>query len=175
MTRYHDGCVRGGVYSFIICLFANTNGLKYPSQHTSFPFIYDGCTVRVFLKRELFVCPKYLHLLKLERMRMIDMAHAWSHGTHIALMCYLRLLANLSDTYGVSTLLDTPLLRPPSGPMIPNLWTVSDYTLQKSKRTKNNINYNSVMVLLSEAAAFNSWTLALAHPDTMYISSDNLI
>jgi hypothetical protein len=70
---------------FTSSLFTNIRGLDYPSQLTSFPFICEGCTVRVFLKRELFTCLKDIHLLKLECTRMIDMAHAWSHGTYSGL------------------------------------------------------------------------------------------
>jgi hypothetical protein len=64
---------------------------------------------------------------------------------------------------------------PPASQVIPILWTVSDYTLQQSKSTKNNITYNSARALQSAPVAFNTYTLALAHPDTMYTSPDNFI
>jgi hypothetical protein len=173
-TRYHAGCVRGGT-PFTSHLFTNTRGLEYPSQLTSFPFSCEGCTVRVFLKRELFACLTDIHLLKLKRMGMIDMANAWSHGTLSGIMYSLRRLTTFSEKYGVPTLLGTPLIHPPASPVIPILWTVSDYTLQQPKRTKNNVTYNSARALQSAAAAFNSWTLALSNPDTMYRSPYNRI
>jgi hypothetical protein len=61
------------------------------------------------------------------------------HSTHSYLKYSLRRLVTFSETYGVPTLLDTPLLHPPASPVISILWTVSHYTLQQSKRTKNNI------------------------------------
>jgi hypothetical protein len=66
--------VTEGGAPFTSRLFTNTRGLEYPSHLTSFTFICEGCTVRVFLKRELFDRLTDIHLLKLERMRMIDMS-----------------------------------------------------------------------------------------------------
>jgi hypothetical protein len=135
----------------------------------------EGCRVGVFLKRELFIYPTDIHLLKLERMRMIDMARAWNHGKHGALKYSLRRLVNFSEKYGVPTLLNTPLFHPPASPVIPILWIVSNYTLQQSKGTKNNTNYNSARALQSVAAAFNIWTLAFSHPYTVCRYPDNRI
>jgi hypothetical protein len=101
------------------------------------------------------------------------MTHAWSLGTHGALTYSFRRLVTLSEKYGVPTLLNIPLIHPPASPLIPNLWTVSYYTLQQSKRTKNSSTCNSARALQSAAATFNSWTLALAHPDTIHKSPDN--
>jgi hypothetical protein len=103
------------------------------------------------------------------------MAHTWSHGTHGTLKYSLRRLVTFSEKYDVPTLLNTPLLHPPASPVIPILWIISHYPLQQSKRTKNNIPYNSTRALQSAAAAFNSWTLALAHPYTMYNSPNSCI
>jgi hypothetical protein len=90
-------------------------------------------------------------------------------------MYYMRRLTTFGEKYGVPTLLDTHLLHRPASPVIPILWTVSDYTLQQPKRTKNNVTYNSARALQSAASAFNSWTLVLSNPDTMYRSPDNRI
>jgi hypothetical protein len=166
------GVTEGGA-PFTTRLFYHTKGLGYPPQLTSFPFICEGCTVRVLLRRELIICPTDIYLLKLERVRMFDMAYAWIHGTHGALTYYLRCLVTFSDKYGVPTLLNTPLIKPPAIPVIPIQWTVSAYTLQQYKRTKNTITYNSARALQSKADDFKSWTLALAHPDTMYKSPNN--
>jgi hypothetical protein len=106
---------------------------------------------------------------------MIDLAYAWSHGTRSGLIDHLRCLAIFSDKYGVPNLLDIPLLHPPEIPVIPILWTVSDYTLQQPKRTKNNITYDSDRALQSATAAFNIWTLALAKPDIKNRSPYNRI
>jgi hypothetical protein len=129
----------------------------------------------VFLKSELFACLTDIHLLKLERMMMIDLAYDWIHGMRSGLMYSLRRLTTFNEKYGVPTLVGTPLIHPPASSMIPILWTVSDYTPQQSKRTKNNITHNSARALQSAAEAFNSWTIALSNPDTMYRSPHKLI
>jgi hypothetical protein len=67
---------------------------------------------------------------------MIDMAHAWSHGTYGDIKYYLQRLVTFREKCGVPAPLNTPLVHSPASPIIPILLTVSDYTLQQSKRTK---------------------------------------
>ena len=49
-----------------------------PPCDTNLPFICELCTTRVYLQREIDPFDSSdMQLLMLERIRMIDMAHAW--------------------------------------------------------------------------------------------------
>ena len=74
---YHSQCIKLGAPFKTRHFGKGTNILKYPPCTTNLPFVYELCTVRAHLGREM---DPYLDsdntLLGLERMRMIDAAHA---------------------------------------------------------------------------------------------------
>ena len=79
---YHARCIRVGPPFRSRHFGKGTLGLQFPPCATSLPFICELCTVRAHLGRELDPLKSTDHtLLILERMRMIDAAHAWAPRT----------------------------------------------------------------------------------------------
>ena len=79
---YHPKCITVGTPFCSHHFGKGTKGLQYPPCATDFPFICELCTTRTQLGRELDPQQSTdLGLLRLERMRMIDVAHAWSPKT----------------------------------------------------------------------------------------------
>ena len=74
---YHATCIKVGSPFTSRHFGRGTNGLQYPPCATNLPFICELCTTRTQIGRELDpLLPSDLQLLQLERMRMIDAAHA---------------------------------------------------------------------------------------------------
>ena len=76
-VMYHAKCIKVGPPFRTRHYGKGTNGLQYPPCATNLPFICELCTTRTHLGRELD--PHMVSdttLLCLERMRMIDAAHA---------------------------------------------------------------------------------------------------
>ena len=79
---YHPQCIRVGSPFRTRHYGKGTRGTQYPPSATILPFICELCTTRTHLQRELDPnCQQDALLLMLERMRMIDTAHAWDHKT----------------------------------------------------------------------------------------------
>ena len=78
-VMYHARCIRVGPPFRTRHFGKGTQGMQYPPCATNLPFICELCTTRAQIGRELD--PSLLSdvtLLVLERMRMIDAAHAWA-------------------------------------------------------------------------------------------------
>jgi hypothetical protein len=93
-NQCHPECVKVGKY-FNTRLVRATWGLQYPPPMTRFPFIHEACTVRSVLGRELTWTSGDTHLLMLERMRLLDVAHAWYSSTLQGKARYLGRVSNL--------------------------------------------------------------------------------
>ena len=79
---YHASCIKVGAPFRSRHFGKGTNGLQYPPCGTNLPFICELCTTRTHLGRELDPHSSTdMTLLILERMRMIDAAHAWAPRT----------------------------------------------------------------------------------------------
>ena len=79
---YHPTCIKVGPPFKSRHFGKGTNGLQYPPCATTLPFICELCTTRTQIGRELDPhLPSDWQLLRLERMRMIDAAHAWAPRT----------------------------------------------------------------------------------------------
>jgi hypothetical protein len=74
-------------------------------------------------------------LMCFERMRMLDMAHCWSAGTHSKYQGKLSAFAQFESEYDLRVLCPTPLLRPPDGAEIGLMWMMESYSLQQSRLT----------------------------------------
>ena len=81
-VQYHASCVSIGLPFRTRHFGKGTRGIQFPPCATNLPFICELCTVRTHLGREIdpYVASDTL-LLSLERMRMIDAAHAWAPRT----------------------------------------------------------------------------------------------
>jgi hypothetical protein len=76
-NQYHLECIQV-VKPFKTRLVRATLGLQYPPTMTRFPFICEACTVNAVLGWGLTWKSGDMQLFMLERMRLIDMAHAWA-------------------------------------------------------------------------------------------------
>jgi hypothetical protein len=65
-----------------------------------------------------------IQLLMLERMRLIDMAHAWDSSTLQRKARYLGRLSNFGHKYGIDHFPKAPIAHPPLSAVIPLLWGV---------------------------------------------------
>jgi hypothetical protein len=173
-TRYHLHCVRAGVP--FTSRLANSEGLFLPAM-VEFPnFICEACTVRTALTRELLCTPTDIALVMLERMRLIDVVHAWSQGTHKQYQLRLQQLRRFEGTFGVNILRATPLIAPPTSTAITIMWAQQLYALQPTRRRTDgtpttNVKYNTVRGLRSAAAQFYRLDLQIAYPQQAFIDS----
>jgi hypothetical protein len=140
---------------------------------TRFPFICEACTVRAVLGRELTWTSGDMQLLMLERMRLIDMAHAWASLTLQGTARYLGRLSNFGHKCGIDLFPKAPITQPPRLAVIPLLWGDLEYTLQTSRKTGEGIKYNTVRSLQSAASAYHLWEKMLQFPGHVYRDRDN--
>jgi len=140
--------------------------------HTWPIFICEACTVRAVLGRELHGIRDW-QLLCLERMRILDVAHAWSPGTHANYQSKFRILQNFSTAFGVSILTSPKLTTPPTPTEIPLMWAHEFYSLQRSRAGRNRslplpeqpgTSFGTVRQLRSALAQYEALTLLLSHP-----------
>jgi hypothetical protein len=171
-SQYHPECIKVGK-SFKTRLAKATLGLQYPPAMTHFLFIFETCTVKAVLGRELTWTSDDIQLLMLEYMRLIDMAHTWDLSTLQGTARYLSRLSNFGQKYGVDLFPKAPLTQPPWSAIIPLLWAVLEYTLQTSQKTGEGIKYNTTRSLQSAASAYHLWEKMIQFPGHMYRDGDN--
>jgi len=112
--------------------------------------------------------------MALERMRILDMAHAWSLGTHGQYQTKLNAIRAFEQRFGVSVLSISPLHTPPNGPEVTLSWTQEQYGLRQGKLGTDRVTYGTIRTLRSAASQFFAWDSMVAHPGST-IASDNRI
>jgi hypothetical protein len=140
---------------------------------THFPFICEACTARAVLGRELTWTSGDMQLLMLERMRLIDMAHAWASSTLQGSERFIGRLSNFGQKYGIELSPKAPITQPPRSAVIPLLWVVLEYTLQTFRKTGEGIKYNTARSLQLAASAYHLWEKMLQFPGHVYRDRDN--
>ena len=133
-TIYHPQCIRIG--DPFRTRRRHQAGLSFPSIKIWPNFICEACTVRAVLDRELTGEHDKV-LLCLERVRLLDLAHSWSPGTHRTYQHKLQLAARFDETFGTTILRPSPLPHPPRGPEIPAMWLQESQSLQPSSRRRD--------------------------------------
>lgn len=128
------------------------------------------CTVRVHLFREIDpLNSSDLHLLALERSRIIDMAHGWAHDT---LKTYINLLhrhSKFRSSFGLPELPAPTLKHPPYDENIILFWHMEHYTCTTSTRAKTDKpKFNSARAFRSAYSAYSSWCAALCQPHNTF-------
>jgi len=168
-VAYHPGCIKAGPP--FRTRRAKAGGLSFPEVISDWDnFICELCTVRAVLDRELLPTSRDTELLLLERMRMLDIVHHWSLGTHRGYQGKIRVLRRFESLYGAPILRTTALQAPPSGPDVPLQWCQEWYSLRMSPWRKGEqevplpVSFTTVRQLRSAANQFYTWDLALAHP-----------
>jgi len=135
-------------------------------------FICEACTVRSFLGRELHGIRDW-QLLCLERMRILDVVHAWSPGTHSAYQAKFRILQQFTAAFGVAILESPKLSAPPTPKEIPLMWAQEFYSLKRSRASRHKTlplidqpgtSFSTVRQLRSALSQFESLVLLLTEP-----------
>lgn len=127
-TAYHPGCIVAG--DPFTSRRSNRSGLRFPQVAIWPSFVCEACTVRSVLDRELGH-PGDRRLLMLERMRMIDLAHAWAAGTHQQYQRKLRFLQTFQHAHvGLRLFSVATLRRPDRHPDIALMWAEELFSLR---------------------------------------------
>ena len=110
-----------------------TRGIQYPPCATIFPFICEVCTTRTHLGRELDpLNTNDTLLIMLERMRMIDTAHAWDYKTIKGMCNILKKMDSFFQSFSLPSIhqqLQLPILsHPPLDFSIPLFWSMEHVT-----------------------------------------------
>jgi hypothetical protein len=136
--------------------------------------------VRSVTDRELLTTPEDLALLMLERVRMIDVVHAWAPSTLKSYQYKLRIVRRFEGNFGVPILRVSTIDRPPSGSAISLMWCQEHYSLQPTRWKKRHstdirdtITYNTVRSLRSAAAFFFKLDLITAHPGRVFADASS--
>lgn len=111
-------------------------------------------------------------------MRIIDMAHSWSLGTHKQYQGKLSFVANWDDTYGTNILRTLPLLKPPCGPEIPLMWLQEDYSLRPSPLRKLaqdfvGVSVTTVRQFRSAVSMYLGWDTLVSNPQLAFLDQNN--
>jgi hypothetical protein len=109
----------------------------------------------------------------LERMHLINMAHAWDSSTLQGTARYLGQLSNFGQKYGINLFPKALITQPPQSAVIHLLWGVLEYTLQTSQKTGEVIKYITTRSLQSATSAYHIWEKILQFPGHMYQDRDN--
>jgi hypothetical protein len=120
-SAYHTTCFEAGPP--FSSRRKDGSGLTFPKIKTWPNFICEACTVRSVLDREL-TGPSDWKLVCFERMRVLDMSHHWSLGTHAKCQGKLAAVTQFETEFDLDRriLRPTPLLRPPAGADIGLMW-----------------------------------------------------
>jgi hypothetical protein len=166
----------GSVYS-VTCFYAGPpfvtrlkgdKGLRCPqgAEPALFPnFTCEACQVRATLQRELTLDRKDIHLLRLERMRILDTMNRLAAGSHRTYKYPIRRIQRFEQAYGVRILRPTPLLAPSPSACIPLMWAQLDHTLQPGKAEGSHVKFSSARQTRSAVSAFYQWDVAISRPE----------
>ena len=118
--------------------------------------------------------PKDWKLMCFERMRILDMVHYWSAGTHTQYQTKLNAISQFESEYDLQRriLRPTVLLRPPSGPDIGLMWLMESYSLRTSAirgtGERKFLSNSAIRPLRSAASQYQAWDLMVAQPSSAY-------
>jgi hypothetical protein len=109
-------------------------------------------------------------LLLLERMRIIDIAHSWSPGTHLQYQSKLAYVRGFEARHpGLNILSLAHPLAPPAGPTIPLMWAEEAYSLRLSNRRDNlPVTYGTVRQLRAAVSQYHMTGLINGHTGSLH-------
>jgi hypothetical protein len=160
-VAYHRSCIVAG--EPFRTRLNDQQGLVMPYLTVEPTFICELCQVRAMLDRELQPKANDLHLLMLERMRMIDCRSGWKSTTLQKYGGRLRYLQAFGNQYGVPVLEPTVLQQPPVTPAIGLQWSQLAYSL-RTKGSGARIKVSTVRQLRSAASMFYLVDTQTAYP-----------
>lgn len=172
-VSYHSTCFRVGA-PFSSRLKGGL-GLSFPRVRHWGTFICELCTVRAVVGRELH-CRADIDLLRLERMRLIDMANSWASGTHKVYQQKLSTIRRFESDHGFVFLGLDPLSSPPVSTDIPLMWIHESYSLRMSgKHNDSNIAFATVRQLRSAASQFLGWEMLIRNPGSTFLDQQQRV
>ena len=178
MVLYHSKCIKVGQPFRTRHYGKDTRGVQYPPHATNFPFICELCSTRTQLGRELDpLNVKDTMLLMLERMRMIDTAHAHAVRTTNQMSNILKLVDRFFSGYGLPSIhkqLMLPIIQhPPKNLAITMFWSIALRTAIPSGHMQSNpISWNTARNQRSAISFYRTWWAKVCQPNTMYKDSD---
>jgi hypothetical protein len=165
---YHRECICVG--SPCRTRLNNHGGLSFPLKLYFPNYTCESCTVRAHLGRELVGSEDDRDLLKLERVRMVDVGNAWAQTTMGTYQTYINRMLRFETRFDLSILTPEPLKAPVCSPSIVLAWCQEHYACQKPSGNHPNsdafVSFATVRKLRSAAANFYEWDLQLSHPDS---------
>lgn len=167
-VAYHKRCIKAGPP--FRSRFRNQHGLSYPSTFAPPSFCCELCTVRANMGKELVAHHKSYSLLMLERMRMIDMAHAWAYRTIQQYSSALKWVKTFSTYFDVPILPQTPLIHPPVTHAIPLAWAELNYSLRTTTSKSGEIlpiKYSTVTFLRSAVGMVHAYDMIQRFPQQL--------
>jgi hypothetical protein len=176
-TSYHPQCIRVGVP--FTTRRDKGAGLVFPDVRDWPHFICEACTVRSVLDRELHGARDW-QLMCFERMRILDMVHSFSPGTHQQYQQKLRVARQFEGSFGVSILRSSCPTRPPSGPEIGLMWAQEQYSIKQSGRAHANpasatVAHGTVRQLRSAVSQSETWRLLISEPERLLLDGKRLL
>lgn len=163
---YHTQCFYAGA-PFTTRL-RNNKGLRFPksADPSLFPnFVCEACQVRAALGRELTTTGRDVHLLRLERMRILDTMNRLAEGSMQTYKHPLRRILRFEQQFGVRILRPTPLTAPSTSACIPLMWAQLDHTLRPGKTPGSTVKYSSSRQTRSAVSAYYQWDVAISRPE----------
>ena len=186
--RFHDGtkCLPCEASYHIQCFrvgqpFSSRRksaaGLVFPPVRHLPKFICECCTVRAVLDRELTGSEDW-KLLCYERMRILDIAHSWSLGTHKQYQGKLDFVASWDSRFGTHILQPITLRKPPDGPEIPLMWLQEEYSLRPSPVRKLaqdfvGVSVTTVRQFRSAVSMYLGWDTLVSRPDISFLDQNH--
>ena len=158
---YHRGCIVAG--EPFRTRLQDSRGLTMPYSAVEPTFICEVCQVRAMVDRELRPNADDLHLLMMERMRMIDCHSGWKATTLAQYGSKLLFLRKFGARYGIPVLEATTLQRPPVTPAIGLQWSQLAYSL-RTRPDGARIKISTVRQLRSAASMFYMVDTQTAYP-----------
>jgi hypothetical protein len=163
---YHATCFFAGP-PFLTRLKDN-KGLCFPrrADPSLFPnFVCEACQVRSILGRELRYVAKDVHLLTLERMRILDTMNRLAEGSHKTYKSPILRIQRFESLYQVRILRPTFLDAPSRSACIPLMWAQLAHTLQPGRAEGSRVKFSSARQSRSAVSAFYMWDLAMSRPE----------
>jgi len=166
--RYHQQCIRVG--SPFTTRLRHGGGLSFPRVRHWGTFICELCTVRGILDRELHGSRDW-KLLAYERMRIIDIANAWSRKTHSSYQSKLSYIQQFEAYFQFKCLRSRPLRRPPNDASIPLMWIQECFSLRPGRSGTDTVAFGSIRPLRSAASHFLAWDAILHTNGASYMDT----
>lgn len=110
-----------------------------------------------------------------ERMRILDMAHAWSLGTHQQYQQKLEAIRRFERRFGVTVLAPTPIEAPPHGPEVTLAWSQEQYGLRPGKASDEFVTFGTIRQLRSAASQYFAWDRMITHPGASVLQDNRLL